>query len=93
MLLQFLQNKRLFLAEELYQEGLRMKRADPPPFEVLTPEVAKVESDDKGRLGVDSSGQHVAILFIVCHLGKQWFVAADPCFAEVGAQFRLEMSG
>ena len=57
------------------------------------PEVAKVERHNDRRLAVHSGGCDVAILFIVCHLGNQGFVTADPCVAEMGAQFSFQMSG
>ena len=55
--------------------------------------MAKVESDDDGRLSVDSGRQHMSILFVVRHPRNQRLVTGDPRLAEVGAQFSLEVSG
>ena len=53
LLLQFRHYHRLFLVEDLDQQRLRVQRADAPGRQVLRPEVAKVQSDDNGRLAVD----------------------------------------
>ena len=68
-----------------------MQRTDAPRLQVFTPEVAKVEGDNDGSLTVDSGGQHMAILFIVCHPRNQCLVTADPRLAEMGAQFSFEI--
>lgn len=43
LLLQFRHHPRLFLAEDLAQERLRVQRADIPRLQVLWPEVAKLK--------------------------------------------------
>ena len=52
LLLQFRHYRRFFLSEDLDQKGLREQRTDAPRVEVLTPEVAKVESHDYRRFTV-----------------------------------------
>src|SRR5262249_21029025 len=92
LLLQFHDYRRVFLAEDLDQKGLRVHRTDAPRLEVLSPEVAKVESHNYRRLNLDRSRQYMTVLFIVGHPGNQRLVATDPCLGEVGAQFSLEIS-
>jgi hypothetical protein len=48
LLLKLRHYDRFFLAKDLNQEGLWVQRADAPPLQVFTPEVAKVESYDDG---------------------------------------------
>lgn len=86
-----LQYGRFLLAENLDQKGLRAQREDAPRFQVLTPEVAKVESENDMRLAVNSGRYDVAILLMVRHPGHQRIVTADPRLAEVSAQFSLEV--
>jgi len=93
LLLQLRHHQRLFLAENLDQEELRVQRADTPRRQMLWPEVAKVEGYDDRRLAVDGGGDYVAVFFIVRHPRNQRLVTNDPGFAEVGAQFLFKMSG